>query len=485
MRSCAQPVDVQVLLALRVYASGSFQSVVGDVVHLSQASASRVVNCVSQAIVLMATEEIRFRTARRAVSLTSLAFFGIAGFPMVLGCIDGTHIAIKVSKEDKPAYLNRKGYTSINVQAICNPGSVITELTVKWLRRTHDSYMWRNCDHYDQFAAGTSPDGRLLGDAGYFVQPWLMTPIRTPKGQPEEDYNEALTKTRQGIERTFGILKTRFMCLDKSVGLSEDEEEEEEDGEEVKENNNGPRATRPRRARPMGFVKNLGLTQLQHPDVEPAVDSEYYIIMEEADDALFGAVKRRFPRATPHGILTSPYSGPCAKSHVGLSEDEEEEEEDGEEVKENNNGPRATRPRRARPMGFVKNLGLTQLQHPDVEPAVDSEYYIIMEEADDALFGAVKRRFPRATPHGILTSPYSGPCAKAISEAERKDKPAAAPVEDETSVVSDDAVVGVTTVDFLDMTTPESIRLPLLQSGDVSKRFPQLAQLDRAADSTT
>ncbi|EEC00663.1 hypothetical protein IscW_ISCW001179 [Ixodes scapularis] len=74
---------------------------------------------------------------------------------------------------------------------------------------------------------------------------------------------------------------------------------------------------------------------------------------------------------------------------------------------------------------------------------------------------------------------------RAISEAERKDKPADAPVEDETSVVSDDAVVGVTTVDFLDMTTPESIRLPLLQSGDVSKRFPQLAQLDRAADSTT
>lgn len=93
----------------------------------------------------------------------SAAFLGIAGFPRVLGCIDGTHIAIKVSKEDKPAYLNRKGYTSINVQAICNSESIITELTVKWPGSTHDSYMWRNCDLYDQFAAGTGPDGWLLG----------------------------------------------------------------------------------------------------------------------------------------------------------------------------------------------------------------------------------------------------------------------------------------------------------------------------------
>ncbi|KAG0429789.1 hypothetical protein HPB47_023311 [Ixodes persulcatus] len=253
MRSCALPVDVQVLLALRFYASGSFQSVVGDVVHLSQASASRVVNSVSQAIVLMATEGIRFPTTRRAVSLTSSG--------------------------SRPF--------SENI-AICNPESIITELTVKWKGSTHDSYMWRNCNLYDQFAAGTGPEGWLLGDAGYSVQPWLMTPIRTPKDQPVEDYNEALTKTRQVIERTFGILKTRFRCLDKSGGVlqyrpkiccriivacvvlhnycrryhvsldeplvdlsEEEEEEEEEEDEDEENNNNGPRARRTRRARPM------------------------------------------------------------------------------------------------------------------------------------------------------------------------------------------------------------------------------------------
>lgn len=44
-------------------------------------------------------------------------------FPNVLGAIDCTHVAIicpPIDNEDNPgiAYLNRKGYYSINVQAV-------------------------------------------------------------------------------------------------------------------------------------------------------------------------------------------------------------------------------------------------------------------------------------------------------------------------------------------------------------------------------
>lgn len=55
--------------------------------------------------------------------------------------------------------------------------------------------------------------------------------------------------------------------------------------------------------------------------------------------------------------------------------------------------------------------------------------------------------------------------------------------DDETSAASDDVVPGLcsTTPDFMDVTNLESLRLPLLQTGDVSKRFPQLAQLDQPA----
>ena len=41
----------------------------------------------------------------------------IAGFPNVLGAVDGTHVRIQRPRgEEVAAYRNRKGYFSINVQ---------------------------------------------------------------------------------------------------------------------------------------------------------------------------------------------------------------------------------------------------------------------------------------------------------------------------------------------------------------------------------
>lgn len=47
-------------------------------------------------------------------------FFSRGGFPGVIGCIDGTHVRIQAPFEDEAVYVNRKGFHSINVQAICD-----------------------------------------------------------------------------------------------------------------------------------------------------------------------------------------------------------------------------------------------------------------------------------------------------------------------------------------------------------------------------
>ncbi|CAI6355128.1 unnamed protein product [Macrosiphum euphorbiae] len=54
----------------------------------------------------------------------------------------------------------------------------------------------------------------LLGDSGYALRPWLMTPLNNPEpNTPEGRYNEWFSKTRSLIERTNGLLKMRFRCL--------------------------------------------------------------------------------------------------------------------------------------------------------------------------------------------------------------------------------------------------------------------------------
>lgn len=58
----------------------------------------------------------------------------------------------------------------------------------------------------------------LTGDSGYQLEPFLMTPMSTVATTAETTYNIAHAKTRVVIERTFGLLKSRFRCLDKSGG---------------------------------------------------------------------------------------------------------------------------------------------------------------------------------------------------------------------------------------------------------------------------
>lgn len=53
----------------------------------------------------------------------------------------------------------------------------------------------------------------LLGDAGYSLEPWLMTPItNAPEGSAEVRYTECHTSTRNCVERMFGVLKSVWRC---------------------------------------------------------------------------------------------------------------------------------------------------------------------------------------------------------------------------------------------------------------------------------
>lgn len=56
------------------------------------------------------------------------------------------------------------------------------------------------------------------GDSAYRSHPWMMTPVLNPASPSEERYNQSHISTRNVIERTFGILKSRFRVLDRTGG---------------------------------------------------------------------------------------------------------------------------------------------------------------------------------------------------------------------------------------------------------------------------
>lgn len=62
--------------------------------------------------------------------------------------------------------------------------------------------------------------GIILGDSGYALKGWLMTPVFAPKWMAEERYKWAHHTTRTVIERCNGILKRRFHCLHGELRVS-------------------------------------------------------------------------------------------------------------------------------------------------------------------------------------------------------------------------------------------------------------------------
>jgi hypothetical protein len=62
-----------------------------------------------------------------------------------------------------------------------------------------------------------------LGDEGYGLAPWLMTPFRDPVAQEQQSYNKLHCRERGIIERNFGALKQRFPILKNKMGLASDQ----------------------------------------------------------------------------------------------------------------------------------------------------------------------------------------------------------------------------------------------------------------------
>uniref|UniRef100_A0A4W5Q7A9 Putative nuclease HARBI1 n=1 Tax=Hucho hucho TaxID=62062 RepID=A0A4W5Q7A9_9TELE len=140
-------------------------------------------------------------------------FHTIAGFPNVIGAIDCTHIAIKAPSVNEFNFVKRKGFHSVNVQVICDSHLALLNLVAKWPGGTHDSFIAQNSSVGLNLQEGAVEDGWLIGDRGYPLKTWLMTPLTNPSNQHEARYNQAHARTRTTVERTMGLLKGRWLCL--------------------------------------------------------------------------------------------------------------------------------------------------------------------------------------------------------------------------------------------------------------------------------
>lgn len=217
--------ELKIFCALRFYATGSYQRSVGEegTINLSQTVVHRAVHEVTHAIVQsMAAEYIKFPITLEERNRIKGHFMEKWNFPGVIGAIDCTHIAILKPQEDEHNFINRKGYHSLNCQIICDDTLRIINIFANYGGATHDSFIWRHSSIKDYmetlYANGES--SWLIGDSGYPLQPFMMTPFHNPpEGSPQARFNHAHIRARNCVERCIGLLKMRFRCVLKERSL--------------------------------------------------------------------------------------------------------------------------------------------------------------------------------------------------------------------------------------------------------------------------
>ncbi|XP_049699813.2 putative nuclease HARBI1 [Helicoverpa armigera] len=214
---CISPM-LQLLIALRFYATGSFYITVGDFGGIHSSTMCRIIKKVTEAIASLRTIFINLPRSDEDIRSTQLEFYKIARFPRVVSAIDGTHIRIQSpGGNTAEEFRNRKGFFSFNVQAMCSADLMFQDIVARWPGSTHDCMIFANSHVKYHFENGEFGNGIILGDSGYELTNYLLTPFQNPDTPTKTLYNESQIRTRNVIERCFGVWKRRFPVL--SIGL--------------------------------------------------------------------------------------------------------------------------------------------------------------------------------------------------------------------------------------------------------------------------
>ena len=88
------------------------------------------------------------------------------------------------------AFVNRKQFYSINVQAVYDSDAFITNIVAHWPGSTHDSRNFENSKIADKLRNGAL-EGILWGDSRCACRAYLITPILKSENAGEVRYNTA------------------------------------------------------------------------------------------------------------------------------------------------------------------------------------------------------------------------------------------------------------------------------------------------------
>ncbi|XP_036319893.1 putative nuclease HARBI1 isoform X2 [Rhagoletis pomonella] len=185
----------QLAATLRFLATGSYQLGISkdQDVNIGRSTFSKVLHFAVQELESCLCEEyIQLRMTPAEMNASKEHFYREFNFPGVIG----------------------KGYFSINAMVICNYNMEIVAVDASHPGSCHDSFIWNQSYARQFYSNNRAQNTWILADSGYALETFVMTPYRNPQhGSIEHAFNKRHASARNIIERTIGLLKSRFRCL--------------------------------------------------------------------------------------------------------------------------------------------------------------------------------------------------------------------------------------------------------------------------------
>ena len=210
-RSMAVSTTNWLLITRRYYAMGAFQRTVGDHIHVNKSTVCRIIKRVTTRICRLRREVVTMPEGQFLLTVKR-EFYLIRNFPNVIGALDCSHMRIQNTGGNGERFRNRKGFFSVNVQAVCTTKFKLIDVVTRWPGLVHDSAIFDACHLRAKFENNEFPNFYQLGESGYPCRPYLLTPLQQPSTEAEASHQQSHIATRNPVERLFGVWKKRF-CL--------------------------------------------------------------------------------------------------------------------------------------------------------------------------------------------------------------------------------------------------------------------------------
>lgn len=208
--------EQQLLFALRYLATGSLSKARLDFVGIRSSTSKLIAERVCEVLAFLRSRIVSFPKCRLEMRKVEKEFFGVAKFPHCVGVIGCTHVkltTVDARCKNMDAFKNANNFYSLKVQIVCDANSKIQNIVARWPGSAQSSRIFFNSKLRKLFEEGEMNGKVILGDSGYPLRKYLLTPVNNAAAASTVKYNEALANTRRVLSSTCDTWKRRFPIL--------------------------------------------------------------------------------------------------------------------------------------------------------------------------------------------------------------------------------------------------------------------------------